>query len=332
MTSSRSKLRIGVVGAGVASRQHLEAYQHNPKAELVAVFDTDLGRVHKAAQDFGIKAVETLDAFAALQLDAVSIGTPHNTHLPIFEKLAPHVAGVLMEKPLEITLERARTIARLAKQHNVKVMMAFVHRFRDEVRAAYDAIQAGEIGKVGNLLESICSKGGNHPPRWVFDPAVSGGGALMYTGVHSLDRLSWLAGGEVERVSAFTRNISSPHNPKIEDSLSAIFEFKNGAIGTLFENAPAHQFPGGWVSEIYGSAGAIRIQQQVNCAIGTGEKHRIVQAGGDRFARTIDHFLSCLLQAKPFEPDLRAGLANAALADAIYRSDTTGHTVKVEGV
>jgi myo-inositol 2-dehydrogenase/D-chiro-inositol 1-dehydrogenase len=260
----------------------------------------------------------------------VSIGTPHNTHLSIFEKLAPYVAGVLMEKPLEINLARARTISKLAKQHNVKVMMGFVHRFRDEVRAAYDAIQAGEIGKVGNLLESICSKGGNHPPRWVFDPEISGGGALMYTGVHSLDRLRWLAGGEVERVSALARNISSPLHPKIEDSLSAIFEFKNGAIGTLFENAPSHQFPGGWVSEVYGSTGAIRIQQQVNCAIGNGANHRLVPAGGDRFTATIEHFLSCLIESRPFGPDLHSGLANVALAEAIYRSDQTGHTVKVD--
>ena len=66
--------------------------------------------------------------------------------------------------------------------------------------------------------------------RWRGTLALDGGGALINQGVHTVDLLVWLL-GDVARVQA--RRATALHAIEAEDTLVALLEFANGALGVL---------------------------------------------------------------------------------------------------
>ena len=88
-------------------------------------------------------------------------------------------------------------------------MVNFVHRFRAEYRQAHAAVQAGAIGRPVLLVDAMAS-GRSDLPGWVWDHETAGGGMMMYNGIHSLDRLAWLAGSPIARVSGAHGHVLLP--------------------------------------------------------------------------------------------------------------------------
>ena len=100
---------------------------------------------------------------------------------------------------------------------------------------------------------------GDHLPKWVTQKEVAGGGVLMYSAIHGLDRLRWLVGSEVVRVTAETHTYSP--DAEVEDGVAALLTFANGATATLNPNAPAYRAqPTHWETELYGDKGLLRIR------------------------------------------------------------------------
>jgi UDP-N-acetyl-2-amino-2-deoxyglucuronate dehydrogenase len=76
-----SKLRFGIVGAGVIGKMHAEAISSLPDAELVAIADRIPERAQKVGESF--KAIAYGDYQQMLdgeQLDIVDICTPSGLH------------------------------------------------------------------------------------------------------------------------------------------------------------------------------------------------------------------------------------------------------------
>jgi predicted dehydrogenase len=78
--------RVGVVGVGHIGKNHARLYAEMPGAQFTAIYDTDRAIAEQRAQEFGAKAVTSLEEFAA-EVDAASIATPTNTHFEIASEL-----------------------------------------------------------------------------------------------------------------------------------------------------------------------------------------------------------------------------------------------------
>lgn len=141
---------------------------------------------------------------------------------------------VLVEKPIEVTLEAATQLIEACEKAGVTLGVISQHRFAPDVLKIKEALVAGEFGKLVLGEASIKwyrTQQYYDSGDWRGTKALDGGGALMNQGIHYIDLLQWLI-GPVETVKA---EITTRTHEKIEveDLGTAILRFANGALGTI---------------------------------------------------------------------------------------------------
>src|SRR5688500_17653166 len=107
----RMSIGFGIVGCGMISRFHAKAIAAIPGAQVVACSSSSLESATKFAADVNCRAYGTLDEMLAEpDVQIVTICTPSGAHLEPAVAVAKAGKHVIVEKPLEITLERCDRI------------------------------------------------------------------------------------------------------------------------------------------------------------------------------------------------------------------------------
>lgn len=168
---------------------------------------------------------------------------------------------MIVEKPLEISLQRCDDIINACEQHGVKLCTIFPSRFSPANLALKDAIDAGRFGRL-TLGDTYVKwwrtqeyyDGGGWRGTWALD----GGGAFMNQAIHNVDLLCWLM-GDVAEIAGFTSTLAHDRI-EVEDVGVACLKFANGAIGVM--EATTAAWPGLLKkTEIHGSRGTVIIEQ-----------------------------------------------------------------------
>jgi len=253
-------IHIGIIGGGGISDTHARAAQQTAGAQIVAFAGGNANKVNKLARTYGgTPYVDLASFFKHTPMDAVMIGSPSGLHAEQGIEAARHSLHVLVEKPIDVTLEKSDALIRACEKARVKLAVCFQDRFAADSVRLKELIESGGLGKP--ILVSGCVKWYRPPEyyegsRWRGKLALDGGGALMNQGVHTVDLLLWLL-GDVRRV--YARALTALHKIESEDTLVATLEFENGAIGTL--EAATSVYPGyDREIEITGSEGTIIFQ------------------------------------------------------------------------
>ncbi len=144
---------------------------------------------------------------------------------------------VLAEKPSCVRAEDFEPLVRWADMKHRHLMLAMANRLRGTVRAARRLIQSGQIGQVyGSELHLIADqtrlKDPSYHQSWFADRSRSGGGHLMWLGIHWIDLVTYLTGSQIQEAAGFT-GIVGGQPLKIEDSAAMALRFDNGSFGTM---------------------------------------------------------------------------------------------------
>ncbi|WP_437230012.1 Gfo/Idh/MocA family protein [Planctomicrobium sp. SH661] len=253
---------FAIIGTGMIARYHAQAIAAIPNATLIGCFNHNLDRATKFAEEFGCRAYSKLeDLLANPEVDVVTICTPSGAHLE--PALAAARAGkhLLVEKPLEITLERCDAIIAACEEAGTLLGAILPSRFSPANVALKKAIEAGRFGRLtlGDTYvkwwrtQAYYDDGG-----WRGTWALDGGGAYMNQAIHNVDLLSWLM-GDVQEVCGLTSTLAH-ERIEVEDVGTAIVRFKNGALGTL--EASTSVYPGLLKkTEIHGTTGSACVEQ-----------------------------------------------------------------------
>jgi predicted dehydrogenase len=239
-----TKLRVAIIGLGMAAGHHARSLiDLADQVDVTGVYSpTETRRLAFAAQ-YGFPVANDLrEIFDRNLADAVLILTPPNTHLELVEKAAKAGQHILLEKPLDVSLDRARAIVSIARNAGVLLSVVLQNRFRSSFTALQDMLRTEQLG---TILEASVSIRNWRPQQYYDQPgrgtlARDGGGVLLTQGIHAIDLLLGLAGMPA-KVSAFART-TSIHRMETEDLVNAVFSFENGATGTL--NATTCAYPG----------------------------------------------------------------------------------------
>jgi predicted dehydrogenase len=255
------ELGFGIVGTGMVARYHAQAIADTQGAYLAAVCRNDPNRAGVAAAELGVPCEPDLEALLARDdVDAVCLCSPSGLHAEQAVAAAQAGKHVLVEKPMALTLPDADTMIRVCRDANVRLGVVYQRRTDPATRELHDAIRAGELGPLvlgtasvpyfrdSDYYESAAWRG-----TWTLD----GGGALMNQGIHLVDLLLWLMGGEAEVVGASGSALS--HAVDVEDTVVAALHFSNDARGTLVATtAAAPGFP--HRVEVYGTKGGAQVE------------------------------------------------------------------------
>jgi len=346
-----SQHRFGIVGAGMIASFQARALGDLPNAKLVGFCDMIEASARRAGEEFGAEWTTDFDAFIARDdIDIISICTPSGAHMDCALPAAKAGKHVIVEKPLEVTLEKCDAIIDACREAGVKLAVIFPTRFSDSAEALKKAAETGRFGTLalGDAYvkwwrdQDYYDKGG-----WRGTIALDGGGALMNQSIHAVDFIQWIM-GPVDSITAATA-VLAHERIEVEDTAVATVRYKNGALGVI-EGSTA-VYPGFTKKiEISGNRGSVVLEEEVikvwqfdeetpadeEVRQNLGEQSDSIGGAADPSAisyeghtRQFADFMKALDEDR--EPLVNGEEARKAVEIilAIYRAAETGGTVKL---
>jgi predicted dehydrogenase len=277
----------------------------------------------------------------------VCITTPSGAHLEPALTAVRAGKHLVVEKPIEITTERADELLRAADAAGVKVSPIFQARFGEGARTVKAALEAGRFGRL--VLASAYVKwhrSAEYYTGWKGSLKLDGGGALINQAIHGIDLLQWFAGLPAEVFCWNTRRIYE--RIEGEDTATASLRYPDGALGAI--EASTALWPG-WQRriEICGENGSAMLEDDHI----TQWRFRDEQAGDEMIRakkidakmrsgasepgaisfeghrRQIQDLIDAVRENRPVAIDGHEARKAVALIRGLYRSAETGVPVKL---
>ncbi|MFC5365966.1 D-xylose 1-dehydrogenase Gfo6 [Salinirubrum litoreum] len=338
-TGPEGVVRFAVVGLGGFARNAalpalVEADYCEPtvvvsgsaeKADRIAAeFDADHGLTYEAYADGAAR-----DAY-----DAVYVVTPNALHLPHVETACEFGKGILCEKPLEATPDRAEAVVSACETAGVPLMTAYRMQTDPVVRRLRELVRSGGIGDPIQLHGgfSIDVLGGSRgPDQWRLDRDLAGGGALMDVGVYPLNTARFLLDGDPTAVAGTT----SGDGPFADVDESVAFQLR-------FPEDVTASFTAGFSGDgerfltIRGSEGTVELRN----AFSVGGERRVrvrrddgeidlTGPGTDEVREEFDYFADAVLSGWDIGPDGQDGLTDVRAMQGVYESAASDEWVEL---
>lgn len=232
---AESRVRVALIGAGVmACRYHYPSLASFADVHLVGISDLIGDRAHGAAGRFGIPVgavyMDYRRMLAETMPDAVYILMPPQILYEPAHYALTQGLHVFVEKPLALTTTQAKMLAYTAGEHECLTMTGFQRRFVPAATALRARVE--ERGPI-HFADVSFLKGTPDlsVPAGFYNGAID---PLTSDGIHAVDTLRWLCGGEVEEVQVQVRQhgVAGP----VPNAYSALVAFSSGAVGAAHYN------------------------------------------------------------------------------------------------
>jgi predicted dehydrogenase len=332
---------VAVVGAGLGAAPHFAALA-DLRAEypLTWVCARDAQRLQAVTLPDGVRRTTRLqDVLDDARVGAVLVLTPPGAHMDVVRQVADAGKHVLVEKPLERDLARAREMVAWCETHNVKLAVMLQHRMRDGALRLAQLMQDGALGTITSAAMQV---------RWwrpqsYYDVpgrgtvARDGGGVLLTQAIHTLDLLLNLIGMPQRVTGAVSTSVV--HTMECEDNASALLHYAGGLVAVV--QATTAAYPGYPERiEINGARASATLESgQLQVAYVDGRTETVAADGGggggaDPMAfhhgphrAVIRNFLDAVRDGHTPTVTGRSGLAAQAVIEAIIASSVNGATV-----
>ncbi|MFA6506618.1 MAG: Gfo/Idh/MocA family oxidoreductase [Treponemataceae bacterium] len=343
-------MRFGIVGTGMIAEFHAKAISELPGCSVVACMDSIAERSDLFSRKYGCAGYSDLGKFLAHPgMDIVTICTPSGAHMETAVAAAEAGKHLIVEKPIEVTLDRIDAIIEACDKKGVSLTGVFMSRYGEAARILKKAVDGGRFGRL--------VMGGAHIKWWrsqeYYDKGVwkgtkrfDGGGALINQGIHAIDLLQWYM-GPVDSVFAYGAMLAH-ERIEVEDTAVAAIRFKSGALGIVEGSTAAYPgFPKR--IEISGSAGSATLEEDTlpawsfaeersedadirnrfPAAIGVGGAADPAAIGYEGHKRQFADVVKALGAGEKTLVDGREARKAVELILAFYRSAETGREVKL---
>lgn len=253
-------LRVALVGAGNVAPSHVLGWQQTEGAEPVAVCRRNAEKGQEFAEEYGLEFIADYEQLLQREdIDVVDILLPSGLHAEFGMQAANAGKHVIVEKPIDVTLEKADALIRECHSNKVTLGVISQYRFMDGMQKMYEVLSAN---KLGSLVQGDAYIKWYRPQAYYDSGAwrgtwkLDGGGPFMNQGIHFIDLLL-SAMGPVKSVVAKTKTLA--HDIEVEDIGVAMVEFANGGFGVI--EASTAVFPGLPARlDIHGTRGTLSIE------------------------------------------------------------------------
>jgi len=234
--SQRLERDVGfaVIGAGLVGPTHAAAAAAAPGGRLVVMCDLVAERAQAVATKYAADWTTDLNAVLARpDVQVVCVCLPTRLHLDVAERAAAAGKHLVIEKPLELSLERADRLLATARAHGVQVAAIFNRRFAPALEASKRAIDEGRLGRLlvaDMYYKSFRSQAYYDESGWRGTWHQEGGAALINQGIHGVDLLRWLA-GPVSHVFGYADHLR--RDIEADDSTVAVVRYARGGLGVV---------------------------------------------------------------------------------------------------
>ncbi|MDO4344245.1 MAG: Gfo/Idh/MocA family oxidoreductase [Eubacteriales bacterium] len=376
------ELRAGVIGVGFIGAVHIEAIRRLGNVKIAALCDAN-GAEEKAGQ-FGIEKAYTdfRKMIDECELDAIHICTPNFTHYEIAKYAIEHGVNFICEKPFTTTTEQARELIALAKEKNVTGAVNFHNRLYPIPNEMHQMVREGEVG-------DLFSVHGEYIQDWLLyetdyswrleKSQVGKTRAIADIGSHWMDLAEFVTCMKITRVNAKFRTVYPVRKKPVgqintfahaqgeqkyenmpidtEDEAVVMFEFENGAIGSMLVSMVFAGRKNTTTLSVAGSKKALKWDSEDLNNLWVGHRDRPneivtkdafllhpraarlgaypsghIEGFGDAFKNVFRQFYDSLLTPKgDYEyARMEDGLREMLLCDAVFESAKSGAWVAVQ--
>lgn len=383
----KKTLNVGMIGYNFMGKAHSNAWRQANKffdlpaqLQLKTVCGRTASSVEKAAHQLGWSQSSTdwRDVVSDPDIDIVDITTPNDTHAEIAIEAARHGKAVICEKPLGMSVQQCQQMVDAVKKAKVVNMVCHNYRRIPAIALAKRMIENGDLG------DRIFHYRARYAQDWITDPSfplvwrlqakIAGSGTHGDIDAHIIDLGRYLV-GEVKEVCGLMETFIKERplqeesgaglgaaagkkmgKVTVDDAVSWIGRFKNGALANLEATRFAHGRKNHITLEINGSKGSLVFdfedmnrlkfynagdpedQRGFRDIIVTEGSHPYISAwwpGGHiigyehTFVNTFADFVKAVVAGKSVQPTFQDGLENERVLAAIQESAKSRQWVKV---
>ena len=283
---------VGLIGAGNVASHHVSAWRQTNGAEPLAVCRRDEAKARQFAEKYDLDwTTDYHDLLQRRDIEVIDILLPSGRHAEVGIKAANAGKHVIVEKPIDVSLQKADDLIAACRDNNVTLGVVSQFRFMDGSLKMYEALAQDKLGRLVQgdaYIKWFRPQSYYDSGAWRGTWALDGGGPFINQGIHMIDLLLSVM-GPVKSVYAKTKNLV--HDIEVEDIGVAMLEFQSGAFGVI--EASTAIWPGLPARlDVHGTKGSLSIEgDQLTFYHVQGEKALTfadVDAGGASDPMDID--------------------------------------------
>ncbi len=340
-------VRYGILGLGIGMA-HVGAAAASSKCLLCAVADIDESRRANFLAEYpDVPAYNTLEEMLeAEKLDAVSICLPTGMHADYAIRAMEAGVHVLIEKPIDVTVEKALPVIEAAKKTGKKCGVVFQNRYNFGLDPVYEGLADGTLGKIhlGTFAvkwyrdDAYYAANGGWRGTWDMD----GGGSLMNQSIHTVDLMLQLM-GKPKSITSQMRLCQ--HGIESEDLTVSTLTFESGAVATFTSTTCA--YPGicteisltcenGYVAldadkltlwKLKGGDPEKEAELLARYSVGNRKAGKLCRGRLFGHKRVVDDFCAAILEDRAPAVTAEEGLLPLRVICAAYESAKSGKTL-----
>jgi myo-inositol 2-dehydrogenase/D-chiro-inositol 1-dehydrogenase len=329
-------VKFAVLGCGRIGRMHALNLARHPRAELTYVYDIAADAAAAVAEATGARRAAEIDQIlSAADVQAVLIASSTDTHLDLLVRAVEAGKAVLCEKPLDLDLAKVDGSWARIKERDPTILVGFNRRFDPSFKALRDRLQAGEVGKLEQVV--ITSRDPGPPPLAYI---ATSGGLFRDMTIHDFDMARYLM-GDIASVHAIGANLVDPAIGQAGDIDSAMITLV-AKSGTLCQISNSRRSAYGYDQRIeaFGDKGMLQAGNQRPTTVSfwgasaTEAQDPVLNFFIERYTPAylaeIDHFVDCVEHGATPLAGYRDGREALRLADGALESMRTGKTVRLD--
>ena len=331
---SERRVRVGIVGFGqIAERAHLPAILDEPRAELVAICDTDTERVAARAPTGSEASTDPYALFADGTIDAVVIATPPDVTAELACAAVEAGKYVLAEKPLGRSTTETRRVAETPGARE-RVQIGLTYRHHPSIERLRELIKDDRLGRPLMIQNTISDE-----PADPSDPvayrrrlrSLERNPPIISDGIHACDRLNFLLEATPTEVIGWSLQSNSEYASANVNG--GVLSYPDGTLARIEVVWMYPVLPPGQLL-VTGPHGCARIEQatfELHVAYDDGPTEHLGPPGDKTavcFARQFDRFITHCLDRTPPQPGVDAAIASLELAERI--AEAGGARLRVE--
>ncbi|NOT60386.1 MAG: Gfo/Idh/MocA family oxidoreductase [Acidobacteria bacterium] len=319
-----NKLNWGLIGCGdIARKRVTPALRELANSELIAVSRAQANLAAAFAQEFGARRwyADWRELLADDEIHAVYLATP--VHLHAEQTIAAAEAGkhVLCEKPMALSVAECDRMLAACQTHGVQLGIAYYRHSYQVLHRIKTLLADGVIGRPVvaqiNAFERF-NPAPDHPRHWFVKKELAGGGPMMDFGCHRIEVLLNLL-GPIASVQSSVGQILFQR--EVEDTAVALFEFANGARGTLTVTHAALESQD--TLSLFGSEGSLHLpslnQGSLVVRTAAGEHTEEIPPHANLHQPFIDEFTEAILRGSTPAVTGATGREVQRLIELIYQ-------------
>jgi myo-inositol 2-dehydrogenase / D-chiro-inositol 1-dehydrogenase len=316
---------VALFGAGRIGKIHAGNLVRQPGVKLKYVVDVNGAAAGELAQKYGAQVGSADQAFGDAAVNAVVIASSTDTHAELIRRAAAAKKAIFCEKPVDLSLTRARECQQVVAKAGVTCLIGFQRRYDPTFAALKERLSAGEIGEPEMLV--VTSRDPGAPP---VDYIKVSGGIFKDMLIHDFDIFRWILGDEAASVYATGSSLTDPAIATAGDIDSSAVTIRTRK-GRLAQINTSRRAAYGYDQrfEVLGSKGMLQAGNhrptEVTAATAASisrdkPEHFFLERYRVAYANEMAHFFDALAKAVPVKTSIDDGVRALELAEAATTS------------